>query len=173
MQQIPVNPRIQLRDKVVGRLSSWACEDEMPYLRRGAHYLSTEKLSQMHQLLLDPQTTHDQKAILTKTVLTRGHLDFMKHKIDRGILSLSLPLLMTIGVFVTGIHGMVKDNKKEQLSAIFMGMGAYFFADRTKEKVLEDTKDSRCFFRILGRDKEQQQRVDNEYEKWFAQSQQR
>lgn len=160
----------ELRSKIVAKLSIWACEDEINYLKKGVHYVAPDKLTQMDQFLQDKETTNAQKAHLAKAMLTQGHLDFMKQKLDRSTKFLSLPLLLTIGCLALGLHGMAKSNKKEQLSAIFMGTAACFLAEHTKQKFSNDTKESHYFLRILSRDKQEQQHVANEYLKWFTQS---
>jgi len=164
------NQQAELRNKIVTRLAPWVCDDELNYLKTGARYIAPDKLPQMDQFLQDKETTNTQKAILAKAMLTKGHMDSMKSKINKGMVLLSLPLLITIGYLSVGVHGMIKGNMKEQLSAIFMGTAAYFMADKLKQKFLDSTKDSRSFFRILGRDEQEQKRIEDEHLKWFAQS---
>lgn len=169
----PEQKRTQLIDDVTTRLSPWIYENESEHLKKGASYVPTDKLSQMSQFLQNKETTCDQKALLAKALLTKGYLDFQKHKINTGLAVLSIPFLMTLGYLTLGIHGVIKKNAKEQLSAILISGASYFLADRTQKNFLEETKDSRYFFRVLSRDKQEQQRIIHEHQKWFTQSSQR
>ncbi|MBP5343759.1 MAG: hypothetical protein J6Y85_01610 [Alphaproteobacteria bacterium] len=170
MQQI--DKQNQLRAKIATSLSPWICDEEVDYLKLGTSYIPTNKLNQMNQFVQDQKTTDKQKALLSKTILATGHYHFEKQKITKGYFFLSLPLLMVVGCLFFGIHGHVKKNRTEQLTAYTMGATAYFLADRIKRKFLAETKDSRYFFRVLGRDKNEQQRIYNEHRTWFTQSHQ-
>ena len=158
--------REELISDITTSLSPWIMKDELNHAKKGASYIPTVKLAQMSQFVQDQKTTGDQKALLAKTILATSHYNFLERKSTKAVTFLSLSLMATIGVLSLGLHGMVHKNNKEQAAACTAGVAAYVLAEHTKQKFLKETKDSRSFFRILGHDKEELDRVHSEFKKW-------
>ena len=159
-----------LRLDLVRSLQPLIHEKDLQYLRMGICQIKPEKLSQMNQYIEDKNTTRDQKITLALTVLSAGHIHFMKKKLKRAFITQTLYLLAGLGALASCVYG-IKQKKENQAWTSAAALAVlYNVVDRHQKRFKNDTKDSHYFFKKLVENKELQQHLDLEMDKWFPQS---
>jgi len=156
------------RANLVRNLQPLIHKNDLQYLRMGINKVPQAKLDQMNQYLEDKNTTQDQKTTLALTVLSAGHIHFMKNKLKRAFIMQSLYLLAGLGALTSCIYSLKQEKEKQAWTSAAAIAVLYNVIDRHQKRFQNDTKDSHYFFKKLGEDKQLQQRLDTETDKWFS-----
>jgi len=162
-----------LRVDLVRNLQPFLHKKDVQYLRMGICKIPSDKLDQMNQYIADKNTTQDQKITLALTVLTAGHIHFMKQKLKRAFIMQSLYLLAGLGALTSCLYSLKHEKEKQAWTSAAAIAVLYNVIDRHQKRFQNDTKDSHYFFKKLGEDKQLQQHLTNEHQKWFTHSSQR
>ncbi len=159
-----------LRVNLVHNLQPLVHKKDQQYLSMGICKIPSAKLEQMNLYLEDKSTTSDQKTTLALTILSAGHIHFMKQKLKRAFMMQTLYLFAGIGAITSCVYGIKKEKEMQAWTSAAAGAVLYNVVDRHQKRFKNDTKDSRYFFKKLGEDQQLQQRIDTEADKWFFQS---
>ena len=159
--------RAHLMTDIVTDLAPWIWEDELDHVVMSMDYISTDKLSQMAQLVHNKETPCQQKELTTKTLLARGHLHAMKKQLIKLYITQPLFILTMVGALGSCYHGVAKHNKRQTFSSFTAMAGAYCLSEYYQRKHSQVFKNSAKFWDNLERDQEEFTRVGQETKKWF------